>query len=114
MSAGTASVSAVDAEQHFAEVVDDLLAEPGVTPPGAGRGFGRSALRVDGRIFAMLVRGSFVVKLPRARVAELIDSGAGVPFDANKGAPMKEWLALDSAASEDWTSLAREALAFVR
>jgi hypothetical protein len=102
----------VDAEQQFAELVDRLLGEPGVTPPG-GSGFGRSALRVHGRIFAMLVRGSLVVKLPKARVDELIAAGAGVRFDANKGTPMKEWLVLDPRAPNDWADLAREALAFV-
>ena len=106
-------VRPVDAEERFAALVDDLIGAPGVTPPG-GSGFGRSALRVDGRIFAMLVRGSLVVKLPKARVAELVAAGFGVHFDANKGTPMKEWLQLDPAALLNWDDLAREALAFVR
>jgi hypothetical protein len=104
----------VDVEQRFADVVDELVAEPGVTPPSGGRGFGRSALRVDGRIFAMLVRGTLVVKLPRPRVDQLIEAGAGAGFDANKGTPMKEWLQLDPGAAVAWLDLAREALAFVR
>lgn len=100
--------------ERFEQVVDALLGEPDVIPPSGGSGFGRSALRVHGRIFAMLVRDAMVVKLPTARVAELIDAGAGVHFDANKGTPMKQWLRLDPAADLDWTDLAREALAFVR
>lgn len=104
----------VDAEVRFARVVDDLLGEPGVTPPSGGSGFGRSALRVDGRIFAMLVRGGLVVKLPRARVDELVAAGDGGRFDANKGTPMKEWFTADPAASLDWAALAREALRHVR
>ena len=97
---------------------DDLCAlfagEPGVTPPTGGRGFGRSALRYHGRIFAMLVRGGLVVKLPATRVEALIAAGRGVRFDANKGTPMKEWCALDSEVCDDaeWESLAHEALAF--
>ena len=47
----------------------------GVTPPQGGGGFGRSALRYRGKIFAMLVRGSLVVKLPAGRVTELVASG---------------------------------------
>jgi len=66
-----------------------------VTPPRGGSGFGRSALRWENKIFAMLVRGRLVVKLPAARVEALDSSGGGVRFDANKGTPMREWLSLD-------------------
>jgi hypothetical protein len=104
----------IESEQRFAAVVDDLVGEPGVTPPSGGSGFGRAALRADGRIFAMLVRGDYVVKLPRTRVDELVDSGHGTRFDANKGTPMKEWLRVDPGAALDWSRLAREALAHVR
>jgi hypothetical protein len=61
----------------------------------------------------MVVRGHLVVKPPKARVDELVDSGDGVRFDANKGKPMKEWLRLDADSTVDWERLAREALAFV-
>jgi hypothetical protein len=38
-----------------------------------GKGFGSSALKVEGRIFAMLTsRSEFVVKLPRERVDETL------------------------------------------
>jgi hypothetical protein len=53
------------------------------------------------------------VKLPRQRVEELITSRDGLAFDAGKGRPMKEWLAVRPTSSLDWTSLAEEALAFV-
>ncbi len=95
-------------------LVDDLVQLPGVTPPMPGKGFGSSALKVDRRIFAMLVRGSLVVKLPRTRVDALVSAGEGIRFDANKGTPMKEWLSLDSASALDWSVIAREALTFVR
>jgi hypothetical protein len=103
----------VDAEQRFDMLVGELIGEDGVTPPG-GNGFGRNALRVHGRIFAMLADGSFVVKLPKARVDELVAAEVGVRFDANKGTPMKEWLRVDPRAGADWSALAREALNFVR
>lgn len=79
-----------------------------------GRGFGSSALKINGRIFAMLSsHGEFVLKLPRQRVAALVASGDGLPYDAGKGRPMKEWLALSPNSALDWTALANEALAFV-
>ncbi|MCW2783028.1 MAG: hypothetical protein JWR35_3477 [Marmoricola sp.] len=100
-------------EERFAILVDELVGEPGVTPPGASRGFGSHALRVEGRIFAMLVRGELVMKLPAVRVDAIVEGGDGTRFDANKGTPMKEWLALDGDSSLPWADLAREALAFV-
>lgn len=93
--------------------MDELLGEAGVTPPG-GRGFGRSALRCDGKIFAMFVRGQLVLKLPAARVDELVDDGEGDRFDANKGTPMREWFSLDAGSDQAWLPLAREALDFAR
>ncbi len=86
----------------------------GVTPPPGGSGFGRSALRYRGKIFAMLVRGRLVVKIPAGRIAALVDAGDGTPFDANKGTPMKEWLRLDPESELDWLALAREALEFAQ
>ncbi|MBG0817882.1 TfoX/Sxy family protein [Planomonospora sp. ID82291] len=100
-------------DERFDAVVGELLDIGGVTPPGAGRGFGSAALRVDGKIFAMLAGGRLVVKLPRRRVDELVDAGCGVRFDGGKGRPMKEWLSLDPDDESSWPVLAREALAFV-
>jgi hypothetical protein len=100
--------------ERFEDLVDELVGAPGVTPPRGGGGFGRSALRFQGKIFAMLVRGRLVVKLPARRVDTLVEAGDGVRFDANKGTPMKEWLSLDPDSGLDWLALAREALDFAR
>ena len=97
---------------RFADLADELVTVPGVTPPPGGRGFGRSALKFRNKIFAMLVRGRLVLKLPADRVDALIAAGAGVHFDANKGVPMKEWLSLDPESDLDWLLMAREALEF--
>jgi hypothetical protein len=102
------------AQERFAALVDALVDEPGVTAPGApgGRGFGSGALKVNGSIFAMISRDRLVVKLPRDRVGALISDGAGGPFDAGKGTPMKEWLTVTADHAME-LALAREALAFV-
>ncbi|HET6500069.1 MAG TPA: MmcQ/YjbR family DNA-binding protein [Amycolatopsis sp.] len=99
--------------ERFEDLVDEMLAFPGVTPPTSGRGFGRSALRVHNRIFAMFVRGSLVLKLPKDRVDALVAAGEGIRFDANKGTPMKEWFALDPDSPLSWSELATEARTFV-
>ena len=82
-------------------------------PGGDRRRFGSSALKVNGSIFAMLTRDELVLKLPQARVRELISEGAGRPFDAGKGTPMKEWVMLADDDLDTWQALAEEALAFV-
>ena len=56
-------------------------------------------MKVNNRIFATLSGGKLVVKLPEDRVEALIAVGAGAPFDAGKGKPMKEWLAVDARTS---------------
>jgi hypothetical protein len=106
------SAAELSPEDRYADLIDELVGVAGVMPPQGGRGFGRSALKFQGRIFAMLVRGHLVLKLPAGRVDELVAAGDGVPFDANKGTPMKEWLALDAESRLGWLPLAREALDF--
>jgi hypothetical protein len=101
-------------EERFEDLVDELTGIDGVVPPRGGSGFGRSAVRYQGKIFAMLVRGSLVLKLPAQRVEELAGAGEGVHFDANKGTPMKEWLSLDPRSGQPWLALAHEALDFAR
>ena len=96
----------------FARVVRAFVRDERVT--FGGRGFGSTALKLDGRIFAMLSRiGRFVVKLPRDRVAELVELGKGHYFDPVGGRPMKEWLALEGRPAS-WLKLAREAYAYAR
>jgi hypothetical protein len=105
----------VDPEERYAALVDALAGQTGVTAPHetGRRGFGSSALKVNGSIFAMLTRGHLVVKLPRDRVSALIQDGIGGPFDAGKGTPMKEWLTVLGDDEDTWLALAREALDFV-
>jgi TfoX/Sxy family transcriptional regulator of competence genes len=98
-------------EQVWAPIAKDQLAKRGVT---SGTGFGTNeGLRVSGRIFAMLVRGELVVKLPRDRVDELVDAGAARRFDAGKGRPMKEWASVPASSSRRWKRLVEEARTFV-
>jgi hypothetical protein len=103
--------------QRFDRLVGELIELPGVgyggDEPGAANRFGANALKTDGKIFAMLVRGALVLKLPRARVDELVAAGEGTRFDPRGGRPMTEWLVLDPASALDWSQLAADALSFV-
>ncbi|GAA3245406.1 hypothetical protein GCM10017691_52490 [Pseudonocardia petroleophila] len=100
-----------DAAERYAAVVAAFEDDPHVEPPRPGaRGFGSTALRTGGSIFAMLdVFGRFVVKLDAARAAELIDAGVGAPFDDGHGRAMRAWLVL--GPEQDWPAYAREARA---
>ena len=98
-------------EDRFAAIAKEHLGEPGVA---GGTGFGGNpGLRVDGKIFAMLVRDELVVKLPRDRVADLVEAGIGAPFEPGTGRAMKEWISVPARASRRWRSLVNEARTFV-
>ena len=61
----------------------------------------------------MVRGGQLVVKLPRHRVDALIAGGTGLPFDAGKGRPMKEWITVTTDDDQTWLALAQEAFDFV-
>lgn len=97
------------AEDAFAALAQTYLAMGDVS---AGTGFGKgTGLRRGGRIFAMLVRGSLVVKLPRPVAAEMVTSGRGVPFDPGQGRLMHEWVEVSVERVDEWSGLVQRAYA---
>lgn len=99
------------AERRFEQLAVQFLADPTVTQ---GTGFGSSpGLRTTGKIFAMLVNSELVVKLPKARVDQLVASETGGRFDPGHGRLMKEWATVALHSTESWERLAAEALQFV-
>ena len=80
---------------------------------GARRAFGATSLKANGKICAMLVKDRLVVKLPRARVDELVHAGAGVHFDPGHGRVQNEWLSVNSQDADEWLAYATEAESFV-
>jgi hypothetical protein len=105
----TRVLGAFAAESRLAAVAEEYAANQ---MAGGRRKFGSRALKVEGKIFAMLSHGQFVVKLPAARVDALVAAGRGVYFDPGHGRKMKQWLAVTSPTLS-WTALAKEAFAFV-
>ena len=105
-------------EERFATIVEELLSNPDVTPPSdvpqSKKKFGSSGLRIHNKIFAMLVKGKLVVKLPKPRVDALIASGDGDRFDPrHDGRLMMEWVSVEPTSEGEWLTLAREAMEFV-
>ena len=100
-----------DIDPSFMPVVAAFTDDPHVS---RGKMFGSSSvLSVNGKIFAMLVKGRFVAKLPKEKVDELVRDGRGEYFDPGHGRLMKEWIAFD-AGTASWVELAREAYRFVK
>ena len=96
-------------DELFGAVVKAFARDRAVTH---GKLFASVGLEVGGKIFAMLVKGRLVVKLPAERVAELVASGSGIHFDPGHGRLMKEWVSIPASAAP-WPDLAREARRFV-
>ena len=96
----------------YAMLVQTFLSQPNVVQEG--KGFGASALKVKGKIFAMLVREKLVVKLSQSRVDVLVAAGEGERFDPrHDGRLMKEWLVVASKSEQVWLAYAKEAMEFV-
>lgn len=100
-------------EPRFAAVVE-AFAKDRTVSHGGTKGFGAGALKVNGKIFAMISsKGEFVVKLPEERVTELVNSRKGKRFDPGRGRLMKEWLVVKSRHAS-CLELAKEACEFVK
>jgi TfoX/Sxy family transcriptional regulator of competence genes len=100
----------VTTDELFHSVVEEMACDPHVVK---AKMFGSPGLKVTNKVFAMLVKGKLVVKLPRARVESLIASGQGEYFDPGHGRLMKEWVAIKPSRRDEWLSLIDEAKAFV-
>ena len=95
----------------FRELAEPLLAE-GLAEEGTI--MGHPCLRAPGGAFLATAEhrtGDLIVKLPRARVDELIGSGLGEPF-APAGRPFREWARIPARDAALWRALLAEARAF--
>ena len=100
------------------EVDDGLfwdLAQPFMTAGRADEGvlMRSRCLRVKGEFMAMpeYRTGDLVVKLPADRVAQLVESGAGLAF-APAGRVFSEWVQVPERDSDAWAGLMEEAFIF--
>jgi len=100
-----------EVDPRFAPIVSAFAGDRQVN---CGRMFSsNSVLNVNGKIFAMLTKGSLVVKLPKARVDEMVSWGHGTHFDPGHGRMMKEWVVV-GPGKLDWIELARQARRYVK
>jgi len=99
-------------ESLFWDLIEELRLEDPRVEEGTIMG-GRCA-RVRGEFLGLVdfKGGGLVVKLPRARVQQLVDEGVGQPF-APAGKVFKEWVSIPVRDPGRWRALLREGLAFV-
>jgi hypothetical protein len=102
-----------DDHQRFWEVAEPYLIAGALVE---GTMMGHQCLRSAGSngFVATVERstGNLVVKLPKARVAELIGAGEGLPFAPAKKV-FREWVALPSFDEQRWSELIEESMEFV-
>lgn len=99
-------------ESVFWELIEELQLEDPRVEEGTIMS-GRCA-RVAGEFLGLVdFKGSgLVVKLPRARVQQLIDQGVGQPF-APAGRVFREWVSVPERDRRRWRALIRESRDFV-
>jgi hypothetical protein len=96
-------------------VMDSLvLGMPGVK---GSKAFGYPAYKVNGKVFAFVGSNGVAIKLPAARVQELIAAHTDAkPFEVADGVVWREWVSLQHAVSDDYAQdidLFEESVQFV-
>ncbi|NUR05995.1 MAG: hypothetical protein HOQ22_09795 [Nocardioidaceae bacterium] len=96
----------------YDELTDDLLYDPAI---GRATMMGYPCVRLAGRFLACYDdrQERLVVKLPRERVAELVEGGHGDPF-APAGKVFREWVSVPDPDRQLWQTLLAEAVDFGR
>lgn len=104
-------MTATDTAYHALARV--FAGDPRVTPPTETRGrFGANGFKVDGKIFAMCVGGSLVVKLPKDEIDAAVAEGRGERLRMGEGRVMREWLVVHEPPTK-WSAIVGRARRFV-
>ncbi len=67
------------------------------------------SLKIRKKMFVFFGKGKIVLKLPKERVTELLNSKEGLPYDPGTGNIMKEWVIIPVEFSDKWQDLTLEA-----
>ncbi|MHA2278842.1 MAG: hypothetical protein ACXAC2_23935 [Candidatus Kariarchaeaceae archaeon] len=96
----------MSANVHFSTILKHFLSLKDVKKQG-------NSLKYNRKMFAMLSKGNFVVKISGERVNQLRASGEGLPYDPGTGKYMKEWVIIPLENYDKWIDYAQEAKEFV-
>ena len=101
-------------DEIFNNIASAFIRDPKVSQV---RMFGSPGLKISGKVFAFLMKGKFVLKLPKEKVDELVVAKEGKHFGhmfaPGNWRPMKEWVEITSDDESVWLKLAQEAKDFV-
>jgi hypothetical protein len=95
---------------ELARLMSAVADRPDVT---IGRALASLGLMTGGKLFAFIKDGGLVLKLPAARIDQLIESHGAERFERGQGNPMREWVVMPASSSAEWPDLTREACDFL-
>ena len=72
------------------------------------------SLKIRKKMFAFPQEKNIILKLPKERVTEFLNSGEGLPYDPGNGKIMKEWVIIPEKLSDKWFELTEEAKEFAK
>ena len=95
----------MSAEEQWNKIKEEFLKIEDVQKRG-------ESLKIKKKMFVFLNKENITVKLPKERVAELLNSGEGLPYDPGNGKIMKEWVTIPLASSDKWSAFVKEGMEF--
>lgn len=96
-------------QDRYAKIKDHFENQEGVT---VNAGSGAQGIKANSVMFAMFFKGDLLLRLPPARVQELVALGDGRPYDPGTG-PMKDCVLVPYDKQSLWIPLAEESLDYV-
>jgi hypothetical protein len=100
------------ANEVFTWVAEQVLAEH--PDDEQGRMLHSPGLKTGGKFYAFAANAEdLMVKLPAARVQEIIAEGLGVPCETRPGRPMREWVQITAPDETSCWSYVLEARSFL-
>ena len=101
-------------EVLFDSLTKDFLSDQKVSQ---SKMFGSPGLKISGKVFAFLMNGNLVLKLPEKQVDALVAVKEGKQFGhifaPGNWRPMKQWVVVTSTDRTTWVKLAQNAKDFV-
>ncbi len=92
-------------EEKWTEIKERFLKLKGVQKQG-------ESLKINRKMFAMWSHETFVLKMPKERVSELLESKVGLPYDPGNGKIMKEWVIIPEKHINEWIDFTKKAKEF--
>jgi hypothetical protein len=97
--------------QILGDIAAEFTSEQNVT---IGKWFGKSCLKVEGKVFAAFWRGDMAFRITgKARHEALQVEGSRLFDPRGEGHPMKEWVQIPAAQSSEWNHFAKLACKYV-